>query len=429
MTSCRESGPDPARPTHEVVGCSHLDGVGAFLWNERRDPGTSGEGAVLTASKGAFPDVAFVTMRPWGRAYPRIARWLGAGLREIGAAADIVYLDGPPAVARNGSVSEIQLGIGSARWGLPKLARYLAQRRPAITLATPGGIGLLALVAGQAAGQAVVPWEATIPRLDARDVPRRVRGYSAVSAVAYRRALRVAAVSEGVRDALVVDLADRGVAPEDLVVIPNPIDADEVRRLSQPMAARSGRLRFCSVGRLVSAKGFDVLVEALSLARLGSSWELFIVGDGATRASLEALVTHRGLGDHVRFLGWMDNPWPVMASADVAIAASRWEGFGMAAAEGMALGLPQIGSDCPGGLGDLLGHGEYGVVVPPDDPLRLADALSLLADDACLRRELGERALERANDYAPARVAERILDLSEEVRDEACSRSGWRWRC
>ncbi len=98
----------------------------------------------------------------------------------------------------------------------------------------------------------------------------------------------------------------------------------------------------------------------------------------------------------------------------------------MAAAEALALGLPVIGSACPGGLGELLGHGEYGVVVPPDDPPRLADALSLLADDACLRRRLGEKALERAKKYAPARVAERIVDLSEELRDEASSTSRWR---
>ncbi len=386
-------------------------------------PGNGRRERRLEGVTDAFPLVAFVTMRPWGRAYPRIARWLGTGLREIGACADIVYLDGAPAVSRNGSVHEIQLGISNARWGLPKLARYLARRRPVMTLATPGSIGLLTLVAGQATGHVVVPWEATVPRLDARDVPRRVRAYSAVSAVAYRRALRVAAVSEGVRDALVVDLGSRGVTPEDLVVIPNPIDADEVRRLSRPIAARGGRLRLCSVGRLASAKGFDVLVEALALARLGSSWELLIVGDGASRPSLEALVRHHGLDDHVRFLGWVENPWPVMASADIAITASRWEGFGMAAAEALALGLPEIGSDCPGGLGELLGHGEYGVVVPPDDPPRLADALALLADDASLRRELGEKALERAKEYAPARVAELIVDLSEEVRDEASSKS------
>ncbi len=366
-------------------------------------------------------------MRPWGTAYVRIARWLGVGLSQIGACADIVYLDGGPAVARNSSVHEIQLGIGNARWGLGKLARYLGERRPAMTLATPGSIGLLTLVAGHPTGRVVVPWEATVPRLDAQDVPRRVRGYGALSRRAYRRARRVAAVSHGVRDALVVDLAarglSRGLSPDDLVVIPNPVDADEIRRLSQPIAQRGGKLRFCSVGRLVTAKGFDVLIEALALARLGSAWELLIIGEGARRASLEALVHHHRLEDRVRFLGWVENPWPVMASADVAVTASRWEGFGMAAAEALALGLPEIGSDCPGGIGEMLGYGEYGVVVPPDDPSHLADALTLLADNARLRRELGEKALERAKEYAPARIAERIVHLAEEVGAETVSGS------
>ncbi len=364
-------------------------------------------------------------MRPWGRAYPRIARWLAAGLREVGASADIVYMDGPPSARRSGSVQEIQLGISKARWGLPKLARYLGQRQPTLTLATPGSIGLLTLMAGRATGRTVVPWEATVPRLDARDVPRLLHAYSAISARMYGRARRVAAVSHGVRDALVLELSSRGLRKEDLVVVPNPIDADEIRRLSHPVASRNGRLRFCSVGRLVSAKGFDLLVEAVALADLGPGWELIIVGDGPRRDSLEALVRRHHLQDHVQFTGWVENPWPIMASADVAVAASRWEGFGMAVAEALALGRPHIACDCPGGLGEMLGHGEYGVVVPPDDPLRLADALVLLAEDVSLRRELGQKALARATHFTPVRVAEQIVHLAEEVGAEVAARSRW----
>lgn len=363
------------------------------------------------------PLVSFVTMTRWGAVYPRIARWLGSGFRQIGVNADIVFIEGPPGLVVEGAVREVRLGVRRARWAIPALRRYLGERQPSMTLASPGTIGSLAVLAGRRERRAVVPWESTIPRLDSADLPLYVRPYRTLCTMVYQSATRVAAVSGGVRDALVEDLAGR-LPPERIVVIPNPVDAHEIHRLSLPLTGRTSRLRLCSVGRLVSAKGFDVLIEALALVRLGGNWELLIVGDGPLRADLERLVRRRRLEEHVRFIRAVRNPYPIMASADIAVQASRWEGFGMVILEALALGIPLISTDCPGGVGETLDRGRYGVLVPPDDAAAMADALGQLADDVELRRTLTQQGPVRAAEYAPARVAEIIARLAADLGNE-----------
>ena len=177
----------------------------------------------------------------------------------------------------------------------------------------------------------------------------------------------------------------------------------------------------CSVGRLVSAKGFDVLIDALAMGRLGEAWELLIVGDGPLRPRLERLVQRRRLDGHVRFLGAVDNPYPIMASADVVVQASRWEGLGMVVLEALSLGVPVIATTCPGGMVETLDGGEYGVLVPSDDRCAVAEAVAHLADDGELRRTLVERGPERAAHYAPRHVAEMVARLATEIRQEAAA--------
>ncbi len=372
------------------------------------------------------PLVAVTTMTSWGPVYGRIARWLGTGFAEIGVRADIVCLgeadQGLPAFgtgrsAEPTSVRQVELGLRRARWALPRMVQYLREERPSMTLATPGAIGSVGVIAGKVTGQPAVPWVSTVPRLDNADLPRYLRTHRYLSDRLHARAPKVAAVSNGVRDAIAADLAEL-MDPDEIVVIPNPVDADEVCRLGRPAAMRSSRLRLCSVGRLAQAKGFDVLMEALARASLGKAWELLIVGDGPLRARLERRAAELKLDENVHFLGWLENPYPVLASADIAVTASRWEGFGVAMLEAMALGVPQVGTDCPGGVAEVLDNGTYGVLVPPEDPIALGEALKRLGDDKDLRARMGELGTVRAAHFSPARVAAQVADLAEQVRRE-----------
>lgn len=359
------------------------------------------------------PLLSVVTMSPWGPAFPRIVRWLSRGLQEIGSASDVVYLDGPPSIRGEGSITEVRLGAKHLRTALPALRRYLCERQPRMTLALPDIIGSATLLAGMGR-LPTVPWVHNVRRLDDHDQRARVRAHRVASRYLWSRAARVAAVSTEVRESLAVDLAP-WVPTDRLVQIPNPIDADEIRRLSRPPLERTGRLRFCSTGRLVWAKGFDILIQSMSLARLGQSWELLIVGEGPQRPELERLITRLGLSENVRLVGKVDNPYPIMASADVAVQASRWEGLPLVVLEGLALGIPLIATRSPGGIAEILGDGKHGILVAPESAAELASAISRMADDVLLRQSLSDGGPVVVEKYAPVNVAELVVNLAKEV--------------
>ena len=159
-----------------------------------------------------------------------------------------------------------------------------------------------------------------------------------------------------------------------------------------PDRRAEGPLRVAFAGRLVPAKGVDLLIEAL--ARLaGVDWTLQVVGEGQERARLAALAAARGIGDRVAFRAWLPSAeMPAFyRSLDVLVLPSRatptWiEQFGRVLTEAMACGVACIGSDC-GEIPHVLG--DAGLVFPDGDAGALAGALALLAADAPLRARLG----------------------------------------
>ena len=342
-------------------------------------------------------------MSSWGGAYPRIARWLGVGFEAKAIAYDSVLIDGPPNVETTGFVSKVGLGCGRARWALPALARYLRESQPSVTLIQPAAIAILGIVAGKLANTPVIPWESTVASLDVAEVPLHIRPYRVLERVAYRGVPAVAAVSADVMTDLRANLGDRFHKPLD--VIANPIDGDEVRRLATPAARKTGRFRIVAVGRLNGQKGFDVLVRAMALAtsRLKSDWEVLIVGDGPDRESLEELVQQERLEERIQLLGWMDNPYNLMASADLFVHPARWEGFSITVGEALALGLPVIGTNSPGATRSMLDG--VGTVVEAGDPHDLCDAIVALESSPAERERLGSAAMRRSDDFAPHHVA------------------------
>lgn len=125
------------------------------------------------------------------------------------------------------------------------------------------------------------------------------------------------------------------------------------------------------VARLMEDKGIDVLLKALVYV---PAWFALIVGDGPQRAALEQLASELGVGDRVRFTGYLPHLYGVLAVCDVAVVPSRREGLGLFALEAMASGKPVIASDI-GGLRETVRHNERGWLVPAEDVMALADAL------------------------------------------------------
>ena len=97
-------------------------------------------------------------------------------------------------------------------------------------------------------------------------------------------------------------------------------------------------------------------------------------------------------------LGFVTDIRGMLSAADALVMPSRWEGFGLAAGEAMAAGLPVIATRVAG-LSEIVVDGQTGILVDREDVVGLADAITRLAGDAELRCRLGEAARRRVIEH------------------------------
>lgn len=119
----------------------------------------------------------------------------------------------------------------------------------------------------------------------------------------------------------------------------------------------------------------------------GQPHRLLLLGEGPDRAALEQLARELGVAGSVHLPGFVENPLPYVAAADLFCLPSRYEGFGQSLAEAIILGTPVVAADCVSGPRLLLADGAHGDLVPVGD----VDALA-----AAVGRHLGEPARLRA---------------------------------
>ncbi len=154
-----------------------------------------------------------------------------------------------------------------------------------------------------------------------------------------------------------------------------------------------------TVSRLQKRKGHDQLIRALGIIRQTVPDVLYmIVGDGEERAALEALVAHEGHGEHVQFLGELDEAEVLRCyqQCDLFVLPNRQvgqdvEGFGMVLLEAQACGKPVV-AGASGGTAETMSIPETGQVVPCDGPEHLAPLVAELLRDPERRTRMGTAA-------------------------------------
>ena len=231
----------------------------------------------------------------------------------------------------------------------------------------------------------------------------------------------VIAVSRAVERYLI---EKRIAAPEKIAVIENGVDAslfdpalwgNAEEAEAEPTAQSPSNERFVigCAGRLAHQKGHALLLSAFArIADRRPDAFLEIVGDGPLRRELEDSARAAGVAPRVCFTGRIphDAVPRRIAGWDLCVMPSLWEGFGLAAAEAMAMERAVVASRVEG-LADLVLDGVTGLLVPPRDPIALAEEVLSLMDDAPRRAEMGWRGRERivrsfTADHAAARVGE-----------------------
>jgi glycosyltransferase involved in cell wall biosynthesis len=288
-----------------------------------------------------------------------------------------------------------QLGIpsvGHPRWrairqGLRRLRALRQALRavaPDLVIAFLAKINVLTMLASRGLAVPVIVSERNNPER------QRLRGmWSWLRQWLYGAAWCVVTPSRGVLASFPRRIREHGR------VIPNPVD------LTAAAIPQRGKGRLVAVGRLVHQKGFDLLLRAFAgLAPDHPEWTLTVWGEGEQRGALEALRARLGLVGRVQLPGLTERPGQWVEEADIFVLSSRYESFGNVITEAMVAGLPVIAFECPWGPGDILRHGEDGLLVPPEDVGALAAAMRRLIVDAELRRRLGETAAHNVRRFA-----------------------------
>lgn len=300
-------------------------------------------------------------------------------LRDFRVDLVLARAEGPYMAQVPNTVRLIDLKAARVFRCLPALMRYLQSERPVAMLSALYA-NLPALWARRITGipkRVVISEHNTLTRVSNSEKDLRWKLYPELAKWFYPWADGIVAVSRGVADDLIP--AAR-LSPESVQVIYNPIVTPDLQeksrcRVEHPWFGAGEPPVILGVGRLTAQKGFDVLIEAFAQVRRSQRARLLILGDGEERPMLEARIRQWGLSKDVDLPGFVSNPYPYMALSALFVLSSRWEGLPTVLVEAMALRTPVIATDCLSGPREILGDGQYGRLVPVDDPCALAMAI------------------------------------------------------
>lgn len=301
------------------------------------------------------------------------------------------------------------LRISRMRYCAPAIVKLSRQVKPDTILSTVIFLNaMLMLTRPFLSGRPrILLREASLPSAFLSQVARNPR----ILKWMYRRLYPKAEQIICLTDAAINDMVEHlGISRDKLVRIYNPVDVEMVRRLAEDAESpyRGSGPHVIAMGRLQREKAYDVLLRAFSsvLKRLPQA-QLTILGEGPLEAQLKKQAVELDIDHAVAFSGFQKNPWPYVKHADLFVLSSRFEGLPNALLEALALGVPVVATDCPGGVREIQKSAREIVLVPPEEDVALGAAIV-----AALSKPKSERPSSR-------QVAEslRDFDLQKVVRE------------
>jgi glycosyltransferase involved in cell wall biosynthesis len=226
---------------------------------------------------------------------------------------------------------------------------------------------------------------------------RRLALYSRMDVLALRHFNRVIAVSNRMRD----DILVKGLSPARINVIANatsPVCEEAVRlerqRVRDRLYIADDEFVFGFVGRLSEEKGLQQLLDAVHFRQpTEGAWRLLVVGEGPRRQQLESTASRRGLSAKIVFAGFQRDTSPWFSAMDAFVLPSLTEGTPMALLEAMAHRVPVVAT-AVGGVPSIISDRINGMLVPAADPPALASALREVSSDPEFTRSLARAGYE-----------------------------------
>ncbi|MCL2295420.1 MAG: glycosyltransferase family 4 protein [Spirochaetes bacterium] len=174
-----------------------------------------------------------------------------------------------------------------------------------------------------------------------------------------------------------------------------------------------------SVGRLSFEKGFERLIEAISLIKEKClDWQVRIIGAGREQDKLQKQIINYGLENIVKILPRTDKMEEEYCQAGICVVSSRRESFGLVLLEAKSCGVPTVSFDCPEGPADIIRNGIDGILVENGNVKALAEAILKLVENLNLRKQFGTAAQSDIDRFKPEFVGKMWFNLFDELLTE-----------
>ncbi|MGB3343722.1 MAG: glycosyltransferase [Aequorivita sp.] len=195
-------------------------------------------------------------------------------------------------------------------------------------------------------------------------------------------------------------------------VIYNPIDISKILKKSHQEIEVNNKhsLTVITVGRLTLQKRIDRIIRLAKRMKLEQENIHFqIIGDGELKEELLLLRKKLDVEDYVSFKGFVNNPYPYIADADIMLLPSGYEGFGLVVCEAMALGIPVISTKTAGPT-EIIDNNRYGLLCNHDDH-SIYDAVMKMYRLEQMRQEYSDLGRQRAEDFSVHHTMESLYAL------------------
>ena len=363
------------------------------------------------------PDLAFFipSYRAGGaeQSVIRLANWCS----QQGLRVDLLVLqdEGPLGERVSADVNQVVLARRRAAFAWLPLRRYLLKTMPRLLVSNMSHLNVLSVLARG------IHTDVRLMLVEHRDVTaratietsRKERFILKLMHWAYPSANGLVAVSRGAARSLEAALE---LAPGRVSVLPNSVDLDQLKQdaaapMAHPWLEDENHPLLVSVGRLVELKGFADLLRAFARLREEYDARLIIIGEGLQRAPLEALRDELKLEEVVELPGYLPNPLPLVAGADLFVLSSQTKGQPMELLKALMVGTTIVATDSSSSIRELLVDGKAGLLVPAEDYEMMADAIMRILDDGELRERLREEGMQRGEAFDTNLVGRRFLQL------------------
>lgn len=274
-------------------------------------------------------------------------------------------------------INIIELGYKKSRFSIFALCKKIHQEKPDIVFSTMGHFNLLiglfkfflpkktVFIARETNTVSVKNKYQPYPKL-----------FDFMYKVFYKKFNMIIAQAEYMKDDLIKNF---GIPKDKIMVINNPIDTSDIdRSLTKDDSNKEyGLLNLISLGSLSYQKGYDLLIESLSMLDVPFRLEIYGTGSSNELNKLHLLVKRFELTNKVIFKGYTSNPYAKLVNSDMLLLSSRYEGFPNVVLEANYCGLPVIAFHMPGGTSEIIKDGFNGYMASKGDLADFANKIKI----------------------------------------------------